>query len=330
MKVLKKLMMGLTLAAVSVVSVVGCSSKEVTEIAPVVDGSEENVVSETMKITHEYGTVEVPKNPKSIVVTDFGILDTVHALGVTSVVGIPQDTTSIPEYLEVYKSDEYTNVGGVKEINFEVLYELAPEIIFISGRLASQYDELSKIAPVVYINIDTENYMESLEEEMTVLGELFGKEEEVKTYLAEIWEQVDKTKALATSTNANGLITMVNKGEISVYGEVSRFGIIHNTLGVIPADTNIDDSTHGQTVTFEYLLEVNPEYLFVIDRNAIGTADGVANATAKDTLNNSIVNKMSVAQEDKIIYLDPVAWYMTSGGATATKIMITEIFNALN
>ena len=39
--------------------------------------------------------------------------------------------------------------------------------------------------------------------------------------------------------------------------------------GYYQADENIDDSTHGQEVTFEYLHETNPGHIFVVDRNSI-------------------------------------------------------------
>lgn len=329
MKKLKKLLGLLAVSSMAIVGV-GCSSTTEApkdEVKQEVNAQEE-VAQEVVKVTHEYGEVEVPKNPKSVVVTDFGILDTIQALGVESVTGVSQDASSVPSYLKDYTTDKYVNVGGLKEPDFEALYELQPEVIFIAGRQANQYEELSKIAPVVYISTDIKDYIGSLEKNVTLLGEIFGKEKEAEEIMTKIRNQADEVKALAEEQDANALITMVNKGEVSVFGEASRFGIIHNTLGIKPADTNIEESTHGQVGTFEYLLEVNPQYLFVVDRNAIDSGD-VASQAAKDTLNNELVNKMSAAKEDKIIYLDPIAWYITSGGIQATEIMIQEVQEAL-
>lgn len=326
MKKHKKLMALLAVCSLVVVGV-GCASSVVGEQGAVESTVENPQVEamQTVTISHQYGEVTVPKNPTSVAVFDFGILDTLQKLGVESITGIPKDGSSRPAYLDEYAAEAYSNIGGLKEANFEVLYELQPEIIFISGRLAPSYEELSKIAPVVYMAPDNANYMGSLKSNVAMLAEIFGKAGEAEDILSTIEEKAAKIEAAVVEQGSNALITMVNKGEVSVYGEVSRFGMIHNALGFKPADTNIDDSTHGQTVTFEYLAEVNPDYLFVVDRNAI---DGVSE-TAKDTLNNPIVANMKVAKEDKVIYLNPTAWYITPGGLTASEIMIDEVGAAL-
>ena len=49
-----------------------------------------------------------------------------------------------------------TNLGTLKEIDLEGLMAAEPDVIFISGRLAKKYDELSKIAPVVFMTADQE------------------------------------------------------------------------------------------------------------------------------------------------------------------------------
>lgn len=319
MKKHKKLMALIGACSLAIAGV-GCS----TNTAPQ-QSQEIKKETETITVTHMYGEAVVPKNPSSVAVFDFGILDTLQKLGVESITGVPQDTTSRPEYLAEYGTDAYVNVGGLKEADFEELYELQPEIILISGRLAPSYEELSKIAPVIYMELDKADYMGSLKKNVAILAEIFGKEGEAEQYISEIEETVEQINKVVTANATNALITMVNKGEVSVYGEVSRFGMLHNALGFEPADESIDDSTHGQSVTFEYLAKVNPDYLFVIDRNAIDNASG----TAKDTLDNAIVNNMEVTKGDRIIYLDPIAWYITPGGLTASQVMVDEVAAAL-
>lgn len=322
----KKLIALMAVCGLAVVGV-GCASGAVGEQnrAENTVGNSQVEEAQTVTISHQYGEVTVPKNPTSVAVFDFGILDTLQKLGVESITGIPKDASSRPAYLDEYAAKEYSNIGGLKEANFEALYELQPEIIFISGRLAPSYEELSKIAPVVYMAPDNADYMGSLKNNVATLAEIFGEEGEAEEIISTIEEKAAKIEAAVVEQGSNALITMVNKGEVSVYGKVSRFGMIHNTLGFKPTDANIDDSTHGQTVTFEYLAEVNPDYLFVVDKNAISGGS----ETAKDTLNNPIVANMKVAKEDKVIYLNPTAWYITPGGLTASGIMIDEVGAAL-
>ncbi len=39
---------------------------------------------------------------------------------------------------------------------------------------------------------------------------------------------------------------MANDGNLSVFGEGSRFGVLYKEFGIVPADENIESSTHGQ------------------------------------------------------------------------------------
>lgn len=322
MKKHKKLL-GLLLASVLTIGIVGCTNdNKTTDIEKAV---EETKAVEHITLTHKYGEVTVPKNPTTVAVSDFGILDTLDSLGVASVKGLPTKETSMPEYLRDYSKEAYINIGSLKEPDFETLYEMAPDIIFISTRQSAQYEELSKIAPVIYMEVDKTDYMGSLQKNVSLLGEIFNKEVEAKEMLEELTTKVDEIEKKVEEKGLNALITMVSKGEVSVFGEGSRFGMIYDTLGFESADEKIEEANHGQVVTFEYLLEVDPDYLFVVDKNSILETS----ETAKDTLNNPLINKMEAAQKKHIIYLNTTAWYISTGGIRATEIMIDEIEQAI-
>lgn len=315
----KKLVGILAVCSMAIIGV-GCSAASQPEKNITQDNQKE-----TITISHQYGEVTVPKNPSSVAVFDFGILDTLQNLGVEVVTGVVQDTATRPDYLSEYGKDTYTNIGGLKEPNFEALYELAPEIIFISGRQATNYEELSKIAPVIFMEPDTNDYIGSFEKNVIRLGEIFGKEKQADALLKGIKADINTISTDVKAKDTTALITMVSKGEVSVFSGNSRFGMIHNTLGFKQADETIEAAKHGQVVTFEYLSKVNPDYLFVVDKNAIEET----NQTAKDTLNNALVNNMKAAKEGNIIYLDPIAWYISPGGITATEKMIEEVAAAI-
>ena len=81
-------------------------------------------------------------------------MDILDALGVGDrVVGTA--STSL-EYLQDYINDDIANLGTIKEADLEAVMACEPDVIFIGGRLASSYDALSEIAPVVYLATDTE------------------------------------------------------------------------------------------------------------------------------------------------------------------------------
>lgn len=286
-------------------------------------GAEGNSGEETLVVSHELGETTVNKNPKRVVVFDYGILDSLDKLEVEGIVGLVQE--GLPEHLSKFESEDYSSVGSLKEPNMEKIFELTPDLIIISGRQADYYEELSKIAPTIHLGVNNENYLESFSENMNKLGEIFGKEKAVEKELTAITEAIEELNAKVTEKNVNGLITLANDGSFSVYGAESRFGIIHNSFGVTPVDETIEASTHGQKASFEYIVEKNPQYLFVVDRAAIvgGTT------SAKELFENELMKKTDVYKNDNIVYLNPNIWYTATGGFTSTMIMVEEIDNAI-
>lgn len=279
--------------------------------------------TETVKVTHELGETEVPKNPEKVVVFDFGILDTLDQLGVESVAGVAQG--NIPTYLEQYEDTEkYENIGTLKEADFEAIHAMDPDLIIISGRQAEMYNEFSDIAPTIHLGVDTTDYMNSFTTNMETVGEIFGKEAEVEEELAAINEQIEGIQEKTASSEEKGLIVLANEGKVSAYGAASRFGIIHDVFGVKQADEGIEASTHGQSITYEYILDTNPDMMFVVDRNAAVGND----ASAKDSLENELVQKTNAYQNDKIIYLDPDYWYLSGGGLQSVSEMVNAIESA--
>jgi len=80
------------------------------------------------------------------------------------------------------------------------------------------------------------------------------------------------------------------------------------------------DPVHGQNISMEFILEKNPDILYVIDRDA---AIGEGN-NAKGVIENSLVKKTNAYKNGKIIYLDPGYWYLSGGGLESVSEMVKE------
>lgn len=269
-------------------------------------------------IKHKLGETKVKTNPKNVVVFDFGILDSLDKLGV-EVTGVPQ--ANIPPYLAKYKDAKYKNVGSLTEPDFEKINALKPELIIISGRQQTGYDELKKIAPTVFLGVDTAKYMDSYTENTKTLGLIFGKEKAVEEELAKVTASIKSVSDKVKTQDKNALIVLANEGSLSAYGAGSRFGIIHDVIGFKPADENIKVTTHGDPISPEYILEKNPDYLFVVDRTAAVGGE----SSAKKTVENELVKKTNAFKNGTIVYLDPNYWYLSGGGLISVAEMVKEL-----
>lgn len=286
---------------------------------------EQNVEETIVKVTDSNGeAVELEKNPQRVVVFDYGVADILNNLGIDAVVGLPKDG-KMPEILSNYSDDKYTNVGSLKETDFEAVESLNPDLIIIGGRQAEDIDSFKEIAPTVNLAVDGQDYMNSFKSVVTDLGKLFDKEDEAKKAIDEIEAKIEKVNKTVKEKGLTASVVMANEGNISAFSAKSRYGLIYNGLGFAEVDKNIDDSTHGQQVSFEYFLENKSDYVFVVDRGAItGKGD-----SASKLFDNEVMNKTEVAKNGNIVYLNSVIWYTMTGGIESTNQMIDEIADAI-
>lgn len=309
----------LFIALVTAVVISACGNQSTSS-----KGSDSKDEQITVKHQLDKNGTKVPKNPKKVVVFDFGSLDTLDKLGLDDkVAGLPKQ--ALPKYLSKFKDDKYADVGSLKEPDFEKVAELDPDLIIISGRQSESYKEFSGIAPTIYLGVDTAKYMESFKSDAQTIGKIFDKEDEVKDELATIDNSIEDLKKKAEKLNKNGLVIMANDGKISAFGSKSRYGLIHDVFGVTPADKNIKASTHGQSVSYEYISKTNPDYLFVIDR---GTAIGETSST-KQVVENDYVKNVNAVKNDHVVYLDSATWYLSGGGLESMTQMIKEVKDGL-
>ena len=220
-----------------------------------------------------------------------------------------------------YNDDKYANVGSLKEPDFEKISDLGPDLIIISTRQSELYEEFKAIAPTIYVGLDTANYIESFKENVQTVAKIFGKEDMVKEEIAAIEKRIEEVNKKVTELGKTALIVLANDGKVSAYGPGSRFGLIHDVLGFQAVDENIEASTHGQSISFEYIVEKDPDFLFVIDRTAVVGGE----SSAKEVIENDLVKNTKAYKEGNIVYLDPNYWYLSGGGLVSVSEMILEV-----
>ncbi|WP_102272707.1 siderophore ABC transporter substrate-binding protein [Cytobacillus massiliigabonensis] len=288
-------------------------------ISPTVTSTEGRDSSE--KFTFDDVTFE--EMPKKIAVFDYGFLDTLDALGVEGITGVPKDT-SLPSYLKDYSSDKFVNIGTLKEPLLEDIAEMDPDVIFISGRQSAFYEELKEIAPVVFVGTSQDDYWNTFEASVDIAAKMFGKEAEAKEQLAKIDSALEEVKAVAGNYETS-LVTMYNEGKLSGFSTNSRYGYIFDNYGFKPVTEDIESSSHGSNFGFEAILEFNPQVLFVIDRTAaIGEKSNI-----ETDMENEIIKKTDAYKNNRIVYLDGPLWYLSGGGIESELAKINEVIAEL-
>ena len=75
-------------------------------------------------------------------------------------------------------------------------------------------------------------------------------------------------------------------------------------------------------MSFEYIKQVNPDILYVINRD---TAVGTEGSAANPILDNELVQSTNAAKNNKVINLDPAGWYIVGYGLNNVKAMVDAV-----
>lgn len=276
-------------------------------------------------VTHVQGTTTIEGVPEKVVVIDFGALDTMQALGLSdTVVGLPK--RGLPQFLSTFADEKYADTGTLQEPNLETINELDPDLVVLGGRAADKYAELSQHWPTIDISYPADKgLIDGTEAAAAPIAEAFGKQADLTEQITELRTKADQLKT--ESANAGeGLIVMTSGGRISLHGPNSRFGAVHTLMGVPMAKDDITEDRHGEAATFELLAEIDPEVMFVVDRDA---AIGTEGQNARQILDNEIVHRTKAWQNDNIVMLDGSRWYVAAHGLDNAEAMLDEAAQGL-
>ncbi len=273
-------------------------------------------------IEHQQGQLRLDAVPTRVVTFDLAALDILDQLGV-DVIGVPKDF--IPEPLAHYRGDQYAHVGSLFEPDFEAIAALRPDLIIISGRAAPAYRQLSRLAPTIDLTQDLNHFMRDMRAHTRTLARIFDREEAAEAYLAELDANLAATRALGEEAGS-ALVILTSGGRVSAYGTGSRTGWIYDELGLRPAAGHLKQGTHGDPVSFEFIVQTDPDYLFVLDRD---TAIQSGQGSARALLDNDLIRQTRAWRENRVIYLNSIDWYILVYGLQATPRMIEEVRQGL-
>ena len=319
------------LAAAAVIALAACATDAETEqtdeadaqsVAEAVDETTDQAPTEVTVATAQ-GEATVPFQPERVIVVEHGILDTIDALGAgDAVVGIPHH--AVPSYLSDYTTAT-ENTGTLFEPDYEAINAAEPDLIIVGGRSAATLPEMEAIAPTIDLSFGwgSEAFLASFEANTTALGAIFGVEDEAAQAIADV-EAGAQAVASEAADEGPGLVLMTSAGEVSAYGPSpeGRFDFVYDLLGIAPAVEQVAIDDHGDAISFEFIAEVDPSLLIVLDRDA---AIGEEGDSAEAVLDNELVAGTTAVSNGDVLYVDTEKWYLSFGGLTAVSTIIDEV-----
>lgn len=279
----------------------------------------------TVEIEDNHGTQTVPAGPVRVIATDNRVFETLAAWGVPLVAApvdlIPADNP--------YKTDEtLANLGSHNEPNLEAVVVAQPDLIINGQRFAQHYEDLRRLVPeAAIVELDPregEPFDAELKRQVTVLGRILGHEAEAQALVDAFDASVARVRA-AYDPAQTVMAVITSGGEINYAapGTGRTLGPVFEILGLTPAIAVEGSSDHqGDDISVEAIAASDPDWIFVMDRDAGVSAYGNSDApeytpASKLLAASPALANVSAVREGRIVYM-PRFTYVNEGIQTYT------------
>lgn len=259
--------------------------------------TKESESADTKKVQTMNGEIEIPINPKRIVAEEY-----IATLIVLNVKPIGAPGLTLENYYLKDALKGVTSIGTYGKPSTEKIIGLKPDLI-ITGN-GDNYEALSKIAPTVVIPYGE---LKDAHEELTYFGQLLGKEQEAKEWLAQYDQKIADAKAQVDAIiPADASFSIIEDAGKKLYVYGDNFGRggqpVYQALGRKPPAKFADEIMEKQwaEISEEMLTEYAGDYIIL-------TAD---TRTLEDFKKDPIWSSLPAVKNDHLyIWPEERSWY---------------------
>ena len=311
---------GTALGLVSVLALAGCSTGPAAEAEEAA-----RKTASTVTVEDNNGTHKISTPPKSVVATDNRTFQTLSDWGIELSAGA---VALMPTTVD-YKTDKsIIDLGNHNEPDLESVVAVEPDLIINGQRFTQHHDKLASLVPdATILELDPregEPFDDELKRQVTVLGEVFGKQAEAKKLVDDFdaavarakdaYDDADKVMAVTTSGGEIGYIAP----------KVGRtLGPIFDILGLTPAlqVEGATDDHQGDDISVEAIAKSNPDWILVMDRDAVFADEEPNYVQAAEILENSeALASVTAVKDAQIVYM-PTDTYLNESIQTYTEFL---------
>ena len=309
--------------AVSALLLSACSA----QAEPAAAGSSSAAGPTSVQVEDNNGTQTVASPPQSVVATDNRTFETLDDWGIDLTAAA---VALMPDSISYTTDDSIVDLGTHNEPDLEAVVAADPDLIVNGQRFAQFHDDFVSLVPdATVLELDPregEPFDAELRRQITVLGEVFGKQAEAAELIAQFDAAIARVEAAYDPADTVMAVT-TSGGKIGyIAPTVGRtLGPVFDMFGLTPALAidNASEGHKGDDISVEAIADSNPDWMLVLDRDAAVSADDPAFVPAADVLESSqALQGVTAVQQGQIVYL-PADTYTNEGIQT-----YTEFFNA--
>ena len=290
-------------------------------------GGSSDAATGTIEVEDNNGTQTVQSPPKSVVATDNRTFETLADWGVTLTAAA---RTLMPSTNPLKGDESIIDLGSHREPDLEAVVAAEPTLIINGQRFIDFHDDFVKYAPEATVleldPRDGEPFADELKRQVSVLGQIFGKETEAEKLGTDLDAALERVKA---AYNGSDTVMAVNTsgGEIGYIapGKGRTLGWAFDALGLVPAlqVEGASDDHEGDDISVEAIADSNPTWILVMDRDAAVSADDPEYKPANELLSSSeALAGVTAVAEGNIVYM-PADTYTNESIQTYNEFFTT-------
>jgi iron complex transport system substrate-binding protein len=254
-------------------------------------------------VTHDLGQAVIPTEPKRIAVTQQILVDWLYPLGFhVSVSPKASPNQDFAPYTPADQQKDIKLIGPPGNPNLEAYLAENPDLIVINNNHDKAYEQLSKIAPSIYLT-PKEDWRENLRD----YGKLFAREAQAEKWLQDYKKKADSAKTELASTVGKESVIFIRflPKELRVYSNhptSSVGGVLYSDLGLQPI-AGLASDKYYEAISLETLVAANPDHIFM-QIGFIPESDEQARKTYEDITKGPLWAKMTAVQKGQIYMVD--------------------------
>lgn len=301
----------LALAALAAVTLTACGSSAASTSGTTDAAATDSGYPRT--IEHHKGTTELAAKPQRIVALDNSLVEAVVLLERPLVGGISsyRDLTGFPPYLGEAVADT-EEVGPLETPDLEAVAALEPDLIVSATvRHDALYDELSAIAPTVFVETTGPIWRENV----TFLGEVLGEQDRAEQVLADYRARAEALGEAINEKEGDPTISVVRflDGPTRLYQKSSFSGHILADMGLArPASQDVDD--FAAEIGEEQIRQADADHVFV-------TSFSGGEASKERFLRNPLWGQLGAVRAGNVHEVDDAIWMTSVSVQGAHQVM---------
>ena len=281
----------------------------------------------TVEVEDNNGTQTVQTPPASVVALDNRTFETLSDWGVTLTAAA---RTLMPSTNPLKEDESIIDLGSHREPDLEAVVAAEPDLIVNGQRFSQYHDDFVKYAPEATIleldPRDDQPFADELKRQVSVLGEIFGKQTEAETLGADLDAAIERVTA-AYDGSSTVMAVNTSGGEIGYIapGQGRTLGWTFEALGLVPAleVEGASDDHQGDDISVEAIADSNPDWILVMDRDAAVAADDPEYKPANELLSSSeALAGVTAVAEGNVVYM-PADTYTNESIQTYTEFFET-------